>query len=145
MDYGFVHDGKVYTPNQTPDVAASENDERNKAIERAELERWTEKPDRQLAYYHFPKHDTDGRRYRESFFPQLSGETSNGNGETVDRAIVTTWLGTKIGTIISAQVYRHNFGGRFVSLRVRGTNGVEYHGRASYDWGSCVWLRKCKH
>jgi hypothetical protein len=57
-------------------------------------------------------------------------------------AHVSTWLGTRIGTVTHAQVYRHNFGCRMVSLRVTGTNGAEYYGRASYDHGQCVNLRR---
>lgn len=44
----------------------------------------------------------------------------------------------------NAAIYRHNFGGRFISLTVRGTNGARYSGRASYDWGQCVRLRRAK-
>lgn len=36
-DYGFVHDGTVYTPNQTTGIPAAQNEDRNKAIESAEL------------------------------------------------------------------------------------------------------------
>jgi hypothetical protein len=57
---------------------------------------------------------------------------------------VMTWMGDKLGTIIESRVYRHNFGGRMISMRVRGTNGAIYSGRASYDWGTCINLHKVK-
>jgi len=135
MDYGFAHEGKVYTPNATPDIQPAENQDRNRAIEQAELAHWATSPDVLLAYYHFPQHEAPGPKYhayREDFYPIRQ------------RAYVSTWLGTRLGTIISAHVYRHNFGGRFISLEVLGTNGAIYHGRASYDWGQCVTLRKAK-
>lgn len=112
MDYGFSLEGKVYTPNGTEGIKVSESDARNKAIEAAEFARWAERPDRMLAYY---------------------------NEKT---RTVTTWLGSTLGTIESFSIYRHNFGGRFIALSVIGTNGARYHGRASYDWGSCVYLHK---
>lgn len=31
-----------------------------------------------------------------------------------------------------------------VSIRVRGTNGAIYYGRASWDNGTCIWLHKAK-
>jgi hypothetical protein len=31
-----------------------------------------------------------------------------------------------------------------VSLHVVGTNGATYYGRASWDWGTCITLRKVK-
>ena len=128
MDYGFVHDGTVYTPNGTAGVTVDENTTRNQTMEAAELAQWATQPDQLVAYFHFQKEE----RYRQAFRPGLTG------------AFVTTWLGTRLGTIISANVYQHNLGGRFISLRVQGTNGATYHGRASYDWGQCVMLRKRK-
>lgn len=130
-DYGFVHDGRVFTPNATPGLDASTVAERNQAIEAEELARWQTGPDRQVAYFTFPA-ETGGGQYRPSFRPQLAD------------AYVTTWPGTRIGTIVDARVYRHNFGGRFIVIRVRGTNGAEYYGRASYDWGHVIMLRKVR-
>lgn len=130
-DYGFVHEGRVYTPNATSGLDASTNEERNQAIEAAELARWEAQPDRQVAYFRFPA-ETGGGLYRPAFRPQLAD------------AHVTTWPGTRIGTIVNARVYRHNFGGRFIAIRVRGTNGAEYVGRASYDNGTVVHLRKVR-
>lgn len=64
-------------------------------------------------------------------------------GETADDdARGTNWPGSVLGKIITATVYRHNFGGRFITIRARMFNGVEYVGRASYDNGNCINLRK---
>jgi|SRR3990172_1678234 len=103
----------------------------NRAIEAAELERWQTKPDRQLAYFAFVPPPTP-RQYLRAF-------TIIGKGS------VSTWLGTTIGSVLSARVYSHNFGGRILTLRVRGTNGAEYYGRASWDHGTCIWLRRSRH
>lgn len=137
-DYGFIHEGKVFTPNGTADVVPSDNDERNKAIERAELEAWQARPERFVAYYHFPT-DSHTTRSQGVWRGEPTGFTPR-----LDGAHVTTWLGTRLGTITSARVYRHNFGGRFVSMRVKGSNGAEYHGRASWDWGTVIRLRRVK-
>jgi hypothetical protein len=141
-DYGFVHDGKVFTPNQTA-VDVAQVKERNASIERAELERWQGKPDRMLAYYKFPAEhyktvaQHEARTYRRYFEPLLSIAG-------LEPAIVTTWLGTKTGRIIRARVYSHNFGGRMLSITVQGTNGATYYGRASWDNGTCINLRRAK-
>jgi hypothetical protein len=164
MDYGFTHEGKVYTPNGTIGVSPAENADRNQQLTRVELARWAEQPDRQLAYFHFPhegKHvytpqigrlylpddcvhcdkpkadhgalEPDrARPYRSAFYPRRTDAT------------VTTWTGEVLGAITSARVYPHNFGGRFVAITVKGTNGAIYHGRASYDNASCIWLRKAR-
>ena len=142
-DYGFVHNGEVYTPNGTSTLQPEQNADRNAAIEAAELDAWLACPDVAVVYYNFPQ-DTDGRHARASFFPQLTGQTSDGNGGTACQAIVTTWLGTKLGIIIRASVYQHNFGGRMVSMRVRGTNGAVYFGRASYGYRNVIGLRLIK-
>ena len=131
-DYGFEHHGKVYTPNATPGIDPADNAARNAAIQAAELARWDTKPDRQLAYYHFPKQGGGGGLWRWDFYPTISG------------AYVTLWPGNRIGRIVSARVYRHNFGGRMVSVTVQGSNGAKYHGRASWDNGTCIHLRKAK-
>jgi hypothetical protein len=131
-DYGFVHDGRTFTPNATPDIDPAANNDRNAAIERAELAHWATCPDHMLAYYTFPN-DVDARQpYGHAYHPTLTG------------AHVTTWPGTRIGSIVSARVSTNNFGARVVALRVRGTNGAEYYGRASWDNGSCIRLRKAK-
>jgi hypothetical protein len=86
----------------------------NAAIERAELEVWDNGPEGFIAYY------DDKRR------------------------TISTWLGTEIGEITDFRVYRHNFGGRMVSLRVDGSNSLKYYGRASFDSGNVVKLRAVK-
>ncbi len=129
-DYAFVHEGKVFTPNRTQ-LEPSAAEDHNRQLELRELATWAEKPDRTLGYYQFPSH-AGGGLYRSQFAVPLGGAT------------VTTWPGTVLGRITEARVYRHNFGQRFVSLRVLGTNGAEYWGRASWDGGNCVVLRKVR-
>ena len=124
-DYGFVHNGKTFTPNETIGVTPEDNDTRNRAIEEAELAEWRMRPQSMLAYYSL----VGPKQYRADF-------RTHGT--------VSTWLGTTLGDVVEAHVYPHNFGSRMVSLRVRATNGAEYYGRASYDWGSCVVLRRVK-
>lgn len=167
MDYGFEHAGRVYTPNGTTGIAPAENTDRNRAIADAELAYWATQPDRMLAYYHFPM---DGRhaytpvdRFSQRAAPldacQYCGKLRAEHEETepdrarpyratfcprITGAYVSLWPGDRIGAILQARVYRHNFGSRFVSLRVRGTNGAEYYGRASWDWGQCIVLRKVR-
>lgn len=134
-DYGFVHDGRVFTPNATPGLDASTVDARNQAIEAAELARWETVPDRQVAYY----------KLGEGVTPTWAGLGIKRTGPTIATdCTVTTWRGTQIGRIVALTFYRHNFGGRFVAIRVRGTNGAEYAGRASYDGGDVVRLRKVR-
>ncbi len=55
---------------------------------------------------------------------------------------ITTWTGLVLGRVVSHRIYRHNWGGRFIALRAEGTNGAVYAGRASYDGGNCIRLRK---
>lgn len=129
-DYAFMANGHAYTPNQTV-VLVAEADAHNRAIERAELDLWRTSPARMLAYYSFPFNLTGG--YRAAFSPLLGKD-----------ARVTTWLGSRLGAIIYARVYPHNFGSRMVALRVQGSNGSIYSGRASYDNGSCIHLRRVK-
>ena len=159
-DYGFEHNGQVYTPNGTTGVSVAENEQRNRAIEQAELADWRMRPSHVLAYYTFPAdraHSFEktphfpyrcnvckrerglspelcnqSRVYRRDYYPELTG------------AQVTTWRGQLLGHIVSAKVYRHNFGSRMVALTVRGTNGAVYHGRANWDHGSCIRLHRSK-
>jgi hypothetical protein len=62
----------------------------------------------------------------------------------VQNEIITTWLGTMLGTIIASNTYRNNFGARIRSIRVRGTNGVTYYGRFGSDWSQHCRLRRAK-
>lgn len=136
-DYGFTHGGKVFTPNGS-DVAASDVEDRNKAIERAELDAWKDQPIAAIGYYSFPNVDTHPasrpamQSYRGSFYPDTLGAT------------VTTWLGTILGRITSARVHTNNFGARIVAMTVVGTNGARYSGRASWDNGSVIRLQRMK-
>jgi len=99
----------------------------NEQVDAKNLEIWAAKPSRFGAYYTLA---SDG--------------VATGNTPFRTHGKVTTWMGAEIGTVTSARVYRHNFGGRFVSLRVKANNGEEYYGRASYDGGSFVMLNKVK-
>jgi hypothetical protein len=47
MDYGFIHEGRVFTPNATPAIAP---DARNAEIEQLELAQWAEQPERFHCY-----------------------------------------------------------------------------------------------
>lgn len=78
--------------------------------------------------------------YTRSFAPLLGDK----RGNPQQWANVTTWSGSLLGYIVDAKVYAHNFGGRMVSLTVQGTNGARYYGRASYDRGTVVRLRRMK-
>lgn len=140
-NYAISHEGQAYTPDGRAEIPADWVADHNAQLERAELEVWAGKPDRALGYYHFEAEYQSRRdlvaagginHYRASFQPRTQG------------AIVTTWLGTTIGKITEAHVYRHNFGARFVSLRVLGTNGAQYWGRASWDGGNAIILRKVR-
>jgi len=125
---------------------------RHEELERAELSRWEGKPDTQLGYFTFPAEDVPlfgrPRPYRAEFRPCLHSyinQATPADPGTALHAVVTTWQGTVLGRITSARVYRrHNFGGRMVSVTVKGTNGVTYYGRASWDNGNCINLRKAK-
>lgn len=124
-DYAIVHNGIAYTPNggSTPAQAAG-IEARNKVIEQTELVKWAGKPARMLAY--------------------MTSSDRHVSAERSDPQTVTTWMGSVLGTITSARVYRHNFGGRMVSIRVMGNNGATYYGRASWDNGTCIMLIRCK-
>lgn len=124
----FSPDGKV---DLTPEQAA----EHNQQQAAQELAHWATKPDTFMpAYYTFPQLELDRPAwlYLRSFHPMLQG------------ASVSTWNGAHLGTITDARVYWHNFGGRFVSIRVKGTNGATYYGRASWDNGNVIKLRRVK-
>jgi hypothetical protein len=136
MDYGFKANGQIFTPNQTS-VNPDDNHARNKAIEKTELELWANAPDRFTAYYHFDGGHAEITR-------ELSAFRRYGRSSWIAGAEIRTWLGTKIGVITSAHIYRHNFGGRLIVIRAIGSNGAEYYGRASYDRGNYIHLRKAK-
>lgn len=82
-----------------------------------------------LAYYRFPAEETNPRPFRMGFTPQLAGAT------------VDSWNGYHRGIITSARVYRHNMGGRMVTITAKLADGI-YYGRASWDNGNSIRLRK---
>jgi len=125
--YIFEHDGKQFTPDGL--VTVDSTTAHNAQLEATELAAWIDQPDETIAYYKLVSETNPDRTYRASF-------RTHGT--------VSTWLGTVLGTVTEARVYRHNLGGRFVSLRVTATNGARYYGRASYDSGNVVRLRKAK-
>lgn len=131
MDYGIVHAGQVFTPNGRADLAPAEVDGYNRALEAEELKAWQGRPDRAIGYYDTPA-QIQGGPWRTTFQVNTAGAT------------ITTWRGTRIGKVTEAKVYRDNFGGRLVYLRVIGTNGAEYWGRASWDGGNVVKLHKVR-
>lgn len=136
MDYGFAHAGQVFTPNGTA-VDISQNHARNAALTARDLAYWQTAPARMVAYY----------TLADGVTPAWAGLGMRRDGRTIsgDPAnCATTWAGQRLGQIVAVTFYRHNFGGRFVSLRVLGTNGAEYYGRASYGWGNVITLRKVK-
>lgn len=129
MDYGFEYKGRVYTPDGTA-VTPTQNASRNAALEQRELADWDMRPRTAIGYFRFPA--SSATVYREMFYPRIAG------------ARVTTWLGAPLGRITDARVYRHGLGGRFVALRVAGSNGAVYHGRASWDNGTVITLHRVR-
>lgn len=113
---------------------AMDAETRNRQAERDELRRWANAPGIHVAYF-FPLGDGVGHSgtqpYRDTFWPSIRD------------AVVTTWLGTRLGVITSAKVTTGILG-RLVSMRVTGTNGARYYGRASWDNGNVITLRKLK-
>lgn len=125
----FSPDGKV---DLTPEQAA----EHNQQQAAQELTHWATKPDTFMpAYYTFPAVTVARKESCSAFYPFCGA---------LGDAYVSTWNGARLGMIISARVYWHNFGGRFVSIRVKGTNGATYYGRASWDNGNLIKLRGVK-
>lgn len=129
----FMHEGRVYSPDGTVDIALVDVPEHNRAQDAAECALWALRPERFApAYYHFPAQPEKlPHRYLSAFMPYTG-------------AIVRTWAGSTLGAITHARVWRHNFGGRMVSMTIRGTNGAHYYGTASYDGGEVIRLRRRK-
>ena len=116
-----------------------------------ERDHWAAQPETISAYFNFPaEHITifgRPRPYRDNFRPALHTYVEKTRPEDAGIALIATvktWDEVQLGVITSAHVYRHNRGGRFVSLRMIGTNGATYHGRASWDNGTAIRLRKAK-
>lgn len=153
MPHLFVFDGRgTFSPDGKVDVNARDAAAINAETDARELANWKTKPDTFVpAYYEFPAERNIimgvPRSYRANFTPNLYSyinQTKPNEPGTADHAVVKTWNGSILGRITSARVYRGNFGGRLVSMRVRGTNGAEYYGRASWDGGNLIRLRKAK-
>jgi hypothetical protein len=87
--------------------------------------------DRYTVYYNFPDQPSGGV-YQRNFHV------------STQRAHVTNWLGRTLGRIEHARVFGHNFGGRVVTMRVVMFDGSRWSGRASWDNGTCITLRKAK-
>ncbi len=115
-DYGFKHEGQIFTPNATP-VSAEDNNTRNKAIEAAELALWAAQPDSFAVYIN---KSADGS-YR-----------------------ATTWLGTVLAHNVIRSRIDHNMSRKMMAVRFRGTNGANYYGRYGADWSELCRVRKAK-
>ncbi len=153
MPHLFTFNGQgTFSPDGKVTATADEAKTINAQTDTAELEYWATKPDTfSPAYYSFPAETNTilgmPRSYRRNFTPNLYTFINRAKPEdpgTDKHAEVKTWNGSLLGRITSARVYGHNFGGRMVSITVRGTNGASYYGRASWDNGSIIRLRKVK-
>lgn len=102
-------------------------DAHNKAVDKNELSYWDSQPDRFNAYV---------GSYPRGLWPDMS---ICGSFDSV-----TTWLGTELGKIMQASVYRNNFGAIIACIRVYATNGAEYYGRFGYGTTDLIHLRKIK-
>lgn len=115
MDYGFEHDGKVFTPNGTS-VKPAENAQRNSAIRDAELKRWAAKPDRWAVYIVAnPEWKDNQQGFNGAFYPT--------------RYIATNWQGDVLAYRVSVKTFVSNFGHRMRAVRFRATNGAAYYGK----------------
>ena len=110
-----------YDPSGKVKPPVSSVDEHNKTVEAGELAIWATKPERMIAYY----------------------TTPNLPGVLPAEVKIRTWPGTVIASG-TCRVSRHNFGGRIISVDVLGTNGARYYGRASFDNGQIITLRRRK-
>lgn len=60
-------------------------------------------------------------------------------GETV-----TTWLGTKLGTVYRGHSFRTNLSRNMRAITFVGTNGAHYYGRYGADWSQLCRVKKLK-
>jgi hypothetical protein len=127
-NYAITHNGQAFTPDGR-DASVSDANEHNRKLDAVNLAVW---------------HDTIPWTFPAYYTLASDGTDTTKHAAFRTHGTVSTWLGTVIGTVTEARVYRHNLGGRFVSLRVKGTNGATYYGRASYDNGNFVNLRMAK-
>jgi len=116
-----------------------------------ERDHWAAQPETISAYFNFPaEHLTifgRPRLYRDNFRPALHTYVEKTRPEDAGIALIATvktWEDVQLGVITKANVYTNNCGARLVSLTVRATNGATYYGRASWDGGTCIRLRKAK-
>ena len=127
MDYGFKHDDKVFTPNATTGVDAQTSDERNKEIERREIEWLRTSPERGVFLYVSHPKGLDG----------FSTRVAN----------IHTWLGTVVSTgptLLGPKAYvgfGHNSYRRSVDCRIFGVRYVGWYYESSGDY---CRLRKAK-
>jgi hypothetical protein len=131
MAHLFKLQGEVFSPDgKVKPMSDAEVSTHNQQQDLADVAYAQSKPDKLVVYYNFPSLPPTTQVYSRAFRPMLTG------------AHVTTWLGTTLGPIVSAHVYQQNRG-RMVSLRAN-IHGQLYYGRASWDNGSIVRLRKAK-
>lgn len=88
----------------------------------------TERTEPILAYFDFPHENPRLSSWWKPTSPSLT------------RAHVTTWDGIHLGAITHARIYFGRHRDRRVALRAN-IGGVEYHGRASWDNGTCIFMR----
>jgi len=60
------------------------------------------------------------------------------------KRVITTWIGEVLGTCEFGRRYQGNFGDMRVPVRVKGINGVEYHGTYFEGAGDYARIRKVK-
>lgn len=118
-DYGFEHDGVVFTPNGTV-VAAAANAARNAAIERTELEAWDVQPERFAGYV-------------------VNGRFQTWTGADLGRVEVRSrWRCWRRECGVPVEPYTME------SIVVHGSNGARYCGRYGSDWSQLCRVRRAK-
>jgi hypothetical protein len=127
-DYASVHNGRVFTPNQTsPDP--SEVEAHNNRVEEAELAFLATKPDRFTAY----------------IGEKLGDGTDFDKPERRLRRRLTTWAGKQIGTCFLSSSWtggnRLAYGARMYQIYAT-VNGVDYTGRGLGEGMSCNFRRR---
>jgi bacteriorhodopsin len=133
-DYGFTHEGKVFTPNGMTGINPEENDARNAEAQSAEIAWLKTGPDKVFLYVWLPK--------------EYHTRTYNDRYNSCPLAIVQTWLGTavteafRIGRSVPvggiAGRYAHK---RSVDCRIFGTRYVGWYYESS---GNYCRLKKAK-
>lgn len=103
-DYGFTHQGKVFTPNGTK-VLEDEKQARNEQIRQEQLKEWMARPERFTAYV------------KE---PEVGSEVILWLGDVIGKV---TWCKNQEKCKANGEPYTMTY------VSVRGTNGVGYYGR----------------